>query len=152
MPSHGRRPASLPPLLPPGVLPHRRLWTLRTERRISIDQLAELAGIRPATICELERGATQLPHRRTLARLAAAYGMSLDELRRQIGMHGPLHGAPMPRDDMPAPRRFSLRAEKIAGLVETLPAAEQALIETLCCYFHVRRGVSLPDESGEVKQ
>ncbi len=152
MPRHDRRPAPLPPLPPPAVLPHRRLWALRTERRISIDQLAELAGVRPATICELERGATQMPHRRTLAKLAAAYGMSLDELRRQIGMHGPLHGAPMPQSDIPALRRYSLRAEKIAGMVDTLPVEEQALIETLCTYFHVRRGVRLPDEPMEVER
>src|SRR5918911_2141474 len=113
MPRHRRPTAPLPPLPPPAVLPHRRLWALRTERRISIDQLAELAGVRPATICELERGTTHIPQRRTLAKLAAAYGMSLDEFRRQIGMHGQLDSVPAPRPDPAAPPRLSPRAEQI---------------------------------------
>ncbi len=151
MPRHRRPTTPLPPLPPPAVLPHQRLWALRTERRISIDQLAELAGVRPATICELERGVTQIPQRRTLQKLAAVYGMSVDELRRQIGMHGPLHRAPGPGRDTPEPRRFSPRAEKIAGWVDTLPGEEQALIERLCGYLHARRGVNLAPESTEVE-
>ncbi len=149
MPRHRRPPAPLPPLPPPAVLPHQRLWALRTERRISIDQLAELAGVRPATICELERGVTQIPQRRTLQKLAAVYGMSVDELRRQIGMHGPLHRAPGPGHETPEGRRFSPRAEKIAGWVDTLPSEEQEYVERLCALLHARRGVNL--ESTEVE-
>ena len=149
MPRHRRPTAPLPPLPPPAVLPHQRLWALRTERRISIDQLAELAGVRPATICELERGVTQIPQRRTLQKLAAVYGMSVDELRRQIGMHGPLHRAAGPGHETPEPRRFSPRAEKIAGWVDTLPIKEQEFIERLCGCLHARRQVNL--ESMEVE-
>lgn len=150
MPRHRRHTAPLPPLPPPPVLPHQRLSALRTERRISIDQLAELAGVRPATICDLERGVTQIPQRRTLQKLAAVYGMSLDELRRQIGMHGPLHLAPGLGHDRPEPCRLSPRAEKIAGWVDTLPIQEQEFVERLCGYLHARRGVNLALESMEV--
>src|SRR3712207_5854189 len=114
MPRHRRPTAPLPPLPAPAVLPHQRLWALRAERRISIDQLAELAGVRPATICDLERGLTQIPQRRTLQKLAAAFGMSVDELRRQIGMHGPLHRAPELGHAVTAGRHLSPRAEMIA--------------------------------------
>ena len=128
------------------VRPHERLCTLRLERHLSIDQLADLAGVRPATICELERGTTHIPQRRTLAKLAAAYGLSLDEFRRQIGMHGHLDSVPAPRQDPAAPPRLSPRAEQIASWVDTLPVEEQVLIERLCGYLHARRYVNLaPD-------
>ncbi len=151
MPRQQRCPAPLPPLPPPGVLPHQRLWALRAERRISIDQLAALAGVRPATICDLERGVTQVPQQRTLQKLAAAYGMSVDELRRQIGMHGPLHRAPELGHAAPEGRRFSPRAEKIAGWVDTLPIADQEYIEHLCACLHARRGVNVDPEHLEVE-
>jgi hypothetical protein len=44
----------------------------------------------------------------------------------------------------PEDRRWSPRAERIAGLVESLPIAEQEFIETLCAYFRLRRGIDLP--------
>jgi len=141
----------LPPLPAPAVLPHQRLWALRAERRISIDQLATLAGVRPGTICDLERGVTQVPQQRTLQKLAAAYGMSVDELRRQIGMHGPLHRARGLGHDEPEPRRLSPRAEKIAGWVDTLPSEEQEYVERLCALLHARRGVTLAPEHLEVE-
>src|SRR5919199_2202801 len=123
------RPASAAvlPALPAAVPPHRRLWQLRRERQLSMAELAKLAGVRPATICELERGTTQIPQSRTLAKLAAAYGLSLDEFRRQIGMHGHLDSVPAPRQDPAAQPRLSPRAEQIASWVDTLPVEEQVL-------------------------
>src|SRR3954447_15000606 len=86
-----RAPARLPPLpARTGVPPHVRLAALRMERRLSIAQLGALAGLRPTTISDLERGTTLIPQQRTLEKLAETYGISLDELRRAIGMHGPL--------------------------------------------------------------
>ena len=147
-----RAPAPLPALPPAGVPPHRRLWQLRMDRQLSQAQLAALAGIRKATLVNIERGQTQIPNQSTLDRLATALGMSLEELRRQIGMHGPLHVLPTPQRDSPKPRHLSLRAEQIAGLVDTLPIEEQELIETLCRYLHARRDVALPSEPVKVQR
>ena len=137
-----RKSSPLPPLPPVGVPPHRRLWQLRIERRISLVELGKLAGLRPATICEIERGTTEIPERRTLEKLATAFGMSLEELRWQIGMHGPLHPAPAPERDGAA-HSWSPRAEQIAGLVETLPVEEQAFVEHLCSLLQSCRGIQL---------
>ena len=150
--AHERRaPAPLPPAPPARTPPHRRFWQLRRERQLSMAELAKLAGVRPATICELERGTTRIPQPRTLAKLATVFGMTLDDFRRELGMHGSAtwpgaveHAGP---DDH---HGLSPRAEKIAGLVETLPADEQALIETLALYFHLRRSVNPPADGTRV--
>ena len=133
-----------------GVPPHQRLGLLRRERRLSMNQLAALAGVRVATICEFERGMTQGLHERTLEKLAGAFGLSLQDFRRTLGMHGPLFTPPTLRGETTDHRRWSGRTEQIAELVETLPAAEQELIARLCAYLHARRGVQLPHELLEV--
>lgn len=145
-----RAPVPLPPLPPAGVLPHERLVTLRRERRLSQAQLAALAGIRKATVVELERGRTQVPNQSTLRRLATVFGMSLDEFRRSLGMHGALQVAPPPEGSSPEGRRLSPRAEQLAGLFDTLPVGEQELIERLCGYFHARRSIAMPAEGQAV--
>ena len=143
-----RAPLPLPPLPAAEVPPHRRLWQLRTERRISLAELGRLAGLRAATICEIERGKTDMPEPRTLEKLAMAFGMSAAELRRRLGMHGPLSGPSegtrrLEHDGTERPR-WSPRAEQVARLVETLPAEEQELIHRLCGYLQARRRVDLP--------
>ncbi len=139
-----RQPAPLPPLPLPGVRPHQRIRELRMQRGLSQAQLATLAGIRKATLVNIEREHTQIPTQETLRRLAAAFGMTLEELRRQLGIHGPLYVLPVLQHHLPEDRRFSPRAEQIAGLVDLLPVEEQDLIDTLCRYLHARRSVNLP--------
>ena len=145
--AHKRRaPAPLPPLPPTGVLPHERLGALRRERRLSQAQLAALAGIRKATVVDLERGRTQVPNQSTLRSLATVFGMSLDEFRRALGMHGALQSVPPAERTAPEGRRLSPRAEQLAGLFDSLPIGEQELIEHLCGYFHARRSVDMAAE------
>ncbi len=144
-----RTPLPLPQLPPAGVPPHRRLWQLRTERRLSLAELGRLAGLRPATICEIERGKTDMPEPQTLDKLAHAFGVSAAELRRQLGMHGPAHVLPAPEHEAIHHPRWSPRAEQIAGLVETLPVEEQEFVERLCSYLQARRRVDLPQVSKE---
>ena len=146
MTRHRRVSTPLPPPPPPGVRPYQRLRTLRMERSLSLAQLAALAGVRKATLVSIERGQTLVPNQATLARLATVFGMTVEELRRQTGMHGPLYVSPVLRHSPADSRRWSQRAEHIAGLVDTLPAREQELIETLCRYLQARRNVSLPAE------
>lgn len=150
MPGSDRWSAPLPAMPPMTVLPHRRLWMLRMERRMSLAQLAYHAGVRAATLCDIERGTTQMPNLRTLSKIAAVYGMTLDTLCRQIGMVGPLHVVPVPPAEALEGRRFSVRAEQIAAVVDTLPDAEQRLIETVCAYLQARRHAAAPDTMMEV--
>jgi transcriptional regulator with XRE-family HTH domain len=146
MPRERRAARPLPPLPPGGVPPHLRLSSLRQERRLSTAQLAALAGVRAGTIYEFERGMTRMPHQRTLGKLAAAFGMSSDEFRRLLGMHGPLFVPPARQRRRPDAGGWSARTTEIAALVETLPTVEQEVIATLCAYLHARRGVALPRE------
>jgi transcriptional regulator with XRE-family HTH domain len=142
-----RAPAVLPPLPPPGVPPRERLRSLRLERGLSLNQLARLAGMRKATLVNIERGRTLVPHHDTLARIAAVFGLTADVLRRQIGMHGPLHSSSARRNDAPEQRRWSPRTERVALLMETLSTEEQAYIEAMCRLFQARQFV--PDVEGK---
>ncbi len=147
-------PAPLPPVPVPTVRPHERLRALRTERGLSQAQFAALAGVRKATVVAIERGETLMPNQGTLLKLAVVLGMTLDDLRRQAGMFGPLYVPPTvaPAPHAAASRRFSPRAEQIAALVDTLPVKEQELIETLCRYFRAREDVRLAEHETVVQR
>ncbi len=147
MPRARRAPAPLPPLPTPRISPYQRLCALRIERGLSQAQFAELAGVRKATVVAIERGQTLVPTTDTLRKFAAALGLSLEELRRQTGMHGPLMAPPVLEDPQAKDRRWSPRAERVAGLVETMSVKEQEYIEMLCLCIHQRRGVGLGDET-----
>lgn len=145
MPRSRRTPTPLPRLPSPAVVPpHVRLAALRMERRLSIAQLAALAGLRPTTISDLERGTTLIPRQRTLAKLAATYGMSLEKLQREIGMCGPPHEAAATQHDEPEAHTFSPCAEEIAGLVDTLPVQERQFVLAMCRLLRARQDVELP--------
>ena len=144
MAANRRSPAPLPPLPLAGVPPHRRLWELRMERGLSQASVAALAGLKKETVGRIERGQTQMPEAATLAKLAAVFGMSLDELRRRIGMHGPLHLVPPRQPEAPQERQVSPAAAEIARLVDTLPVEEREYILALCRLLYHRRGLHLP--------
>ena len=57
----------------------KKLRILRAERGLTLEKAAELAGVRPATLSELERGRRQ-PHDLTLSRIAKAYDVPVGEL------------------------------------------------------------------------
>ncbi len=141
------RRTSLPlPRLPSSaaVSPHARLAALRTERRLSIARLAALAGLRPTTISDLERGTTLMPRQRTLEKLAAVYGLPLEELQREIGMVGPRYELPALQRTTTDTRTFSPCAEEIGGLVDTLPAPDRQFVLAICQLLHARHHVELP--------
>ena len=56
-----------------------RLRVLRAERGLSLREASSLTGVRPGTLSELERGLRH-PQDLTLAKIAAAYGVSVEEL------------------------------------------------------------------------
>jgi transcriptional regulator with XRE-family HTH domain len=57
-----------------------RLAVLRGRKGWSQAELAEAAGVDPATISDLETGRTKRPRVPTLLRLAEALGVALDDL------------------------------------------------------------------------
>ncbi len=56
-----------------------RLRVLRAERGLTVRQVAELSGVAKETISQVERGERQ-PYDRTLAKLARAYGVDVENL------------------------------------------------------------------------
>src|SRR5829696_7739163 len=56
-----------------------RLRVLRAERGLTVRQVADLSGVAKETISQVERGERH-PYDRTLAKLAAAYGVPVKEL------------------------------------------------------------------------
>ncbi len=153
MPRSRATPLPLPPVPLPAVRPHERLRALRRERGLSQAQFAALAGVRKATVVAIERGETLIPNVGTLRKLAAVLGMTVEDLREQTGMYGPLYvpARADPAQDATTHPCFSPRAEEIATLVDTLPAKEQELIATLCRYFRARRDVRSPERETEAQ-
>src|SRR3712207_7997009 len=56
-----------------------RLRVLRAERGWTLNQAAERAGVQPETISDAEHGKRR-PYTPTLAKIAAAYGVPVEEL------------------------------------------------------------------------
>ena len=61
----------------------RRLRVLRAERGLTVRQVAELSGVAKETISQVERG-ERYPYDRTLAKLAHAYGVDVEELLEEL--------------------------------------------------------------------
>jgi len=57
-----------------------RLRAVRKQLGYTQRHAAALAGMHPQHLCDLERGRIAIPSLETLSRLAAAYGMGVDEL------------------------------------------------------------------------
>jgi transcriptional regulator with XRE-family HTH domain len=72
-----------------------RLRVLRAERGLTVRQVAELSGVAKETISQVERGERH-PYDRTLARLARAYGVPVEELLEEPVLTGPKADAPYP--------------------------------------------------------
>jgi transcriptional regulator with XRE-family HTH domain len=86
----------------------RKLRVLRAERQLSLREAAKLAGVRPATLSELERGRRH-PHDLTLSRIARAYDVPVDELIEEEPVASPLAEAPSrpPREETAGAGRVS---------------------------------------------
>jgi transcriptional regulator with XRE-family HTH domain len=59
-----------------------RLRVLRAERGLTVRQVAELSGVAKETVSQIERGERH-PYDRTLAKLARAYGVPVEELLQE---------------------------------------------------------------------
>ena len=64
-----------------------RLRVLRAERGLTVRQVAELSGVAKETISQVERGERH-PYDRTLAKLAHAYGVPVEDLLEQPALAG----------------------------------------------------------------
>ena len=74
----------------------RKLRRLRAEKGLTMDALEERTGVSKRTISELERG-MRAPQALTLAKIAAALGVDLDELLEEEAPKAP---APPPLEEV----------------------------------------------------
>ena len=99
----------------------RNLFTLRMERRMTVEALAEALGVTPEIICEWECAKTS-PSLDQMNRLAKVYGIPLDEVIRNPNPHKPLEipaPTPAPAEEAAAP------AEEPVPEAEPEPIPEQ---------------------------
>lgn len=80
---------------PPSPLA-RAIRQLRRDRELSQEALANLAGVHPKHLSEIERG-NKDPRASTVARLAEALGVTIGELYGQGGDGGPPDSTPRRR-------------------------------------------------------
>ena len=57
----------------------------RVKRGLSQNQLAKMAGVPQSVICDIESGKTKAPRIDTLQAIAAALGVTVDELIGKAG-------------------------------------------------------------------
>lgn len=81
---HGRPPF---PAEDPGVTLGQRIQDLRTAHDLQQREVAKLAGITPAFLCDIERGRTN-PSLDTCARLAVVFSLSLQDLMTGVNFNG----------------------------------------------------------------
>lgn len=72
----------------------RWLRAIRAEQRLSQRGLADRAGLSRSYVCDIERGRGSQPSMNTLDKLAAALGLSRNELMKAAGM---IEGGPNDR-------------------------------------------------------
>jgi transcriptional regulator with XRE-family HTH domain len=86
------------------------LRTLRTEARLTQEELAEASGVRPRTVSDLERGVAMTPQRETIRRLADALQLTRSA-RAQF--EAVARGRPVPAAEVAGTR--------VAAVTRTLP-------------------------------
>jgi len=75
-----------------------KLRVLRAERGLTVRQVAELSGVAKETISQIERGERH-PYDRTLAKLARAYDVPIQDLLEEEATSGK---APAPSSGLPS--------------------------------------------------
>lgn len=132
----------LPPHERPTVPFHTALYNLRKTYRLRQEDVARLAGISRKTVYKLERNTTRFPNPRTWSGLAVAFGMSVDELQREL-LGRPLspQKEQRPRVDEATsmPTTWTPLAERVAVLVEDLTPVQREYVLAICLAFHALR-------------
>jgi transcriptional regulator with XRE-family HTH domain len=100
-----------------------RLRVLRAERGLTVRQVAELSGVAKETISQVERGERH-PYDRTLAKLAHAYDVPVEELLQEPALAGKAEAPDT--GQAPTPTRAVEESEQaLARVLE--PARAEAL-------------------------
>lgn len=100
----------------------RTLFTLRMERKLTVEELAEAMNVAPGVICEWECAKTS-PSLDTMNKLAKFYGIPLDEIiRNPKPKEIPKVEAKPPEEAEPEPAPEEAPAPEAVPVTEASPA------------------------------
>jgi|SRR5215212_5569728 len=122
-----------------------KLRVLRAERGLTVRQVAELSGVAKETVSQIERGERH-PYDRTLAKLAHAYDVPVEDLLEEEATSGkgPALSAGQPSR---AEQMAQDVAERAHQLTEDVPARMQELAERMASGAVGEVGQSVPGSS-----
>ncbi len=127
----------------PAVPVGTALYHLRKAHHMSQVELAYRSGVRRRTIQRLERSAHERPKNGTLMSLAHAFGMTLDQLKYELGL-API-GAKRPATPVsaqpgaPIPSSYGPRVDRLALMFLNLSPAQQDYLESVALALHSQR-------------
>lgn len=131
-----------PPDDRPAVPFHTALYNLRQTYRLRQEDVARLAGISQRTVSNLERNTTRFPNPRTWRGLATAFGVSVEELQRQLlgrSLSQQKEQRPRVDDVLSTPSTWTPLAERVAALVDDLTPVQREYVLAVCLAFHALR-------------
>jgi transcriptional regulator with XRE-family HTH domain len=96
-----------------------RLRVLRAERGLTVRQVAELSGVAKETVSQIERGERH-PYDRTLAKLAHAYGVPIEELLEEPALAGKAGAPTTGRGEEPRGRKIRRTVTDTAGVTDSV--------------------------------
>ena len=96
-----------------------RLRVLRAERGLTVRQVAELSGVAKETVSQIERGERH-PYDRTLAKLAHAYGVPIEELLEEPALAGKADAPTTGRGEEPRGRKIRITVTDTAGVTDSV--------------------------------
>lgn len=114
---------------------------LRRRYRVSQDELASRANLARSTIVNLEKHRTRRPNASTLNQLAAAFGLSREQLDAELGL---LPFGKRVSQDTHTPQSaadaslagLTQREQRMIMVFRDLPGVQQHLFEGLLLYYH----------------
>ncbi len=142
----------MPPVYAPTIPVGTALYHLRKAHQMTQAELAERSGVGHKTIKCLERGHHQRPRRATLVGLARAFGMTLDQLKHDLGL-APF-GSRRPevtvsvQPGTPVTSPYGPRTDRLALMFLNLSPAQQDYLESVALALHSRRYQSDGRHSG----
>jgi transcriptional regulator with XRE-family HTH domain len=128
-----------------------KLRVLRAERGLTVRQVAELSGVAKETISQVERGERH-PYDRTLAKLAHAYDVPVDELLEEPALAGkakaPDTGQPQPSTG--TVEEFEQKLERVLAPARAEALRDEQAVNRFFASEGIERDYSGPIAEAEV--
>ncbi len=126
----------------PVMSPGAALAALRASRHMTQEELVKLSGLGRRTIQRLENGENARPRRASLVGLARAFGLTVDQLKHDLGLAPFGSQRPeTPTNKQAESSRFPYgpRLDRIALMFLNLSSAQQDYVESVILNLHSAR-------------